>query len=276
MRADLEKIVWAVACHPRIRSWKFTLLNLCHHANQDGEAFPGVATVARETGYSGKAVSDALAGLEAMGIIRRKGHCGQRQRVSVYDLSKLSTNVHNLANSEVSSCLQHFNSELSSEKGPFNGELTSPNGELSSARSILGNKEVSKLVCGGGNSEVTSPFVDNSRKGAASVAPSALKDEGGETGAEDYGWLLKTPGWKPRTHNDRNACMARCYVLGANRYQAEKFVRFNAIRRWTCCDYGTVNDAAKEWVAKWRKDFPDEYGAERERRKRADATRTLK
>lgn len=69
--------------------------------------------------------------------------------------------------------------------------------------------------------------------------------------------------------------MYHCYTLGASRSEAEKFIRFNAVRRWTCCDYGTVNDAAKEWIAKWQSDYPDDYWAERNRRRKADATRTL-
>ena len=284
MRADLEKIVWAADCHPKIRSWKFTLLNLCHHANAQGEAFPGVATIAKETGYSSKAVVDALAGLESIGIIRMKGHCGQRQRVSVYDITGVSTNVDNLANGEVSSCLQGFNSELTSKKEPFNSELSSPNSELSSDRSILGNKEVSKLVSVAANSEVTSPFVNNAKKpmqnppaeGSSLPHGSRPRQVGNDCGADpDYKALVKTPGWKPKTDEARRYCMLHCYTLGASRAEAEEFIRYNAIRRWTCCKYGTVNDAAKSWVAKWREDYPDSFAAERERRKRLDASKTL-
>ena len=288
MRADLEKIVWAAECHPKIRSWKFTLLNLCHHANTDGDSFPSIGTVARETGYSAKAVCDALAGLESMGIIRRSGQCGMRKRVTIYNITGIFTNVHNLANIEMGSCLQLSNSEVSSKKQPPNIELTSPNIELTSNRNILGNKEVSKLVCAAVNSEVTSPFVDKPRKtsgmptsGGASpqrgaIAPSARNDGAVEPSEEKYRQLVKTPGWKPKSNNDRRFCMAHCYMLGASRDEAAKFIRFNAIRKWTCCNFGTVNDAAKEWVAKWCEDYPDDFHAERERRKRMDATRTLK
>ena len=287
MRADLEKIVWAATCHPRIRSWKFTLLNLCHHANPNAEAYPSVATVARETGYSAKAVIDALAGLEGLGIIRRTGGCGARKRVGVYSLAGIFTSVHNLANGEVSSCLQNPNSEVSSVEKGFNGEVSSPNSELSSHRSIIGNKKlVSKLVSSGGNSEVTSPFVDNGGKAGQNhpaevslpphgpeprqVAPSARNDAGAE-----YVKLMKTPGWKPRTDAERRWAMAHCYALGASRGEAEKFIRYNAIRKWTNCEYATVNDLAKEWVDNWRESLPEEFYAERKRRQRADATRTL-
>lgn len=284
MHATFEKAVWTAQCHPKIRCWKFVLLNLCYHANAHGEAYPGVATIAKETGYSAKAVSDALAGLEGLGIIRIKGHCGSRLRVSVYDITGVSTNVDNLANGELTSCLQNFNSELTSKKGPSNSELTSPNDELSSDRSILGNKEVSKLVCVGANSELTSPFVDNSTKpvrnhsaeGSPPPHGARPRQEGKEEGAEpDYRALVKTPGWKPKTDQARRFCMAHCYTLGASRAEAEEFIRYNAIRRWTCCECGTVNDAAKAWVARWRENNPDAFDCERERRKRMDASRTL-
>ena len=86
-------------------------------------------------------------------------------------------------------------------------------------------------------------------------------------GAPDYFRLLRTVGWKPRLDEDRRACASRCFEIGADLEQAKAFVRFNAIRRWTCCDYGTVNDAAKAWVAKWKDDEPEAYWAERNRRK---------
>ena len=292
MRADLEKIVWAATCHPKIRSWKFTLLNLCHHANTAGEAYPSIAKIAQETGYSQKAVIDAVAGLESLGIIRKSGSCGMRKRVSVYLLTGLSTNVHKLANGEMSSCLQNPNSEVSSVENGFNGEVSSPNSEVSSCRNIIGIKKVSKLVCAGANSEVTSPFVDKSQKagqnnsaegslpphgsGPRQIAPSARNDGTPSASDEpDYPKLVRTPGWKPSTIPEREYCMYHCYTLGASRSEAEEFVRFNAIRRWTCCDYGTVNDAAKAWVKKWQSDYPDDYWAERNRRRKADATRTL-
>ena len=288
MRADLEKIVWAAECHPKIRSWKFTLLNLCHHANTDGDSFPSVGKIAKETGYSTKAVSDALAGLESMEIIRQNGRCGTRRRVTVYNITGIFKNVHNLANSEMSSCLQLPNGELISKNPPPNAELASPNGEVSLDRNILGRKkEVSKLVCVAANSEVSSPFVDKAEKtsgmptsGGASpqrgaIAPSARNDGAVEPTEEELKQLVKTPGWKPKGEQARRYCMAHCYMLGASRNEAERFVRYNAIRKWTCCDYGTVNDAAKEWVAKWREDYPDDFFAERERRKRIDASRTL-
>ena len=300
MRADLEKIVWAAECDPKRRAWKFVLLNLCHHANPEGEAYPSVATVMRETGYSNRAVADALTGLEELGIIRRTGGCGQRRRVSVYLLTGIFTNVHNLANGELSSHERGFNGELisvngelSSKKGPFNGELISPNGELSSHRSILGSKSklVSKLVSGAPNSELTSPFVDNSEKAGQNppaegsppphgpeprqVAPSARNEAEGNRAGQDHERLLKTPGWKPKTDLDRRWCMYRCYTLGASRDEAEKFVRYNAIRRWTKCEYATVNDLAKQWVDKWREDEPDEWLAERKRRREQDVDKTL-
>ena len=154
----------------------------------------------------------------------------------------------------MSSPLKPPNGEVSSKKPAPNSELSSANSELSSHRSILGNKElVSKLVSAGANSELTSPLVHKS----GAVAPSA----------RDYGSLVKLPGWKPTTDEDRRAVAAHCFALGANKEQATKFIRFNAIRRWTCCDYGTVNDAAKEWIAKWREDAPEEFFAEKKRRR---------
>ena len=282
MNAELTKRVWAAKCHPKIRSWKFVLLNLCYHANAYGEAFPGISTIADESGYTKRAVIDALAGLEAMGIIRQKGHCGQRKRVTVYDISRLSTSVDNLAKGEVSSPLELFNGEVSSKKGPFNGEVSSSNGEVSSPRSILGSKEVSKLVSIGGNGEVSSPFVDNSEKAGQNPpaegsppphgsepgkdAPSARNDGG----KADRKRLMKTVGWKPKTDLDRQHCMYLCYMLGADHDEATRFVRFNAIRHWTCCEYGTVHDAAKQWVEAWRERDPQGWLAELERRRNAD------
>ena len=292
MHANFEKAVWTAPCHPKIRCWKFVLLNLCYHANAEGEAFPGITTIARETGYSAKAVGDALVGLEQMGIIKLKGRCGQRQRVSVYDITGVSTNVDKLANAEVSSALtgfntelSSFNTELSSKKGTVNTELSSPNTELSSGRSILGNnKLVSKLVSSGANAEVSSAFVDNSKKpvrnhsaeGSPTPHGPQPRQNGNEGGAKpDYRALVRTPGWKPKTDEARRYCMLHCYNLGASRAEAEEFIRHNAIRKWTCCEYGTVNDAAKSWVAKWRKDYPDSFAAERERRQAKLASRTL-
>lgn len=269
MRADLEKIVWAAECRADIRSWKFVLLNLCHHANAEGKAFPSVATVARECGYSAKAVISSLEGLQGLGIITRTGGCGQKKRVGVYDVGGILTGVHKLGNGEVSSPLKPPNgevgsplkppnSEVSSKKPAPNSELTSANSEVSSHRSILGNKElVSKLVSAGANSELTSPLVHKS----GAVAPPA----------RDYGSLVRTVGWKPATDEDRRAVAKHCFELGADKDQATKFIRFNAIRRWTCCEYGTVNDAAKEWVEKWREDSPEEFFAEAKRRKRRTA-----
>lgn len=70
--------------------------------------------------------------------------------------------------------------------------------------------------------------------------------------------------------------MMHCYTLGASKDEAEEFIRFNAIRKWTCCNCGgTVNDAAKSWVAKFREDYPDSFAAERERRRRMDASKTI-
>lgn len=277
MRADLEQIVWTAACHPKIRSWKIVLLNLCYHANAAGETYPSATKVAQETGYSLKAVVEAIAGLERLGIVEKKGACGMRNRVSVYSLSGLSTNVHKLANGEVSSCLQDFNSELSSKKSGFNSELSSPNSELSSSRNILGNNKVSKLVSSGANSELTSTFVDKSKnepkKRQDEVAPSALYDGASSTsGKPDYKTLVKSIKWKPATQQDRMYCMYHCYTLGADRNQAETFIRYNAIRKWDCCEFGTVNDAAKQWVAKWRKTNPREFWAERARRRKADVS----
>ena len=292
MHASFEKAVWTASCHPKIRCWKFVLLNLCYHANAEGEAFPGISTIASETGYTTRAIKDALAGLEALGIIKLKGRCGQQNRVSVYDITGVSTNVDNLVNGEVSSKkggfnteLSSFNTELSSKKEAVNTELSSPNTELSSGRSILGNnKLVSKLVSSAANGEVSSPFVDNSRKPvrnhSAEGSPPPHGPQPGQNGNEggakpDYGALVRTPGWKPKTNEARRYCMLHCYNLGASRSEAEEFIRFNAIRKWTCCECGTVNDAAKSWVAKWREDYPDSFAAERERRQAERASRTL-
>ena len=292
MHANFEKAVWTASCHPKIRCWKFVLLNLCYHANAEGEAFPGISTIASETGYTARAIKDALAGLEALGIIKLKGRCGQQNRVSVYDITGVSTNVDNLVNGEVSSKKGAFNGEVSSingevssKKGAFNGEVSSVNGEVSSSRSILGSKKlVSKLVSSAANGEVSSPFVDNSRKqvrnhsaeGSPPPHGARPRQEGKEEGARpDYRALVRTPGWKPKTQEARRFCMAHCYALGASREEAEEFIRFNAIRKWTCCECGTVNDAAKSWVAKWREDYPDSFAAERERRSREAASKTL-
>ena len=274
MHASFEKAVWTASCHPKIRCWKFVLLNLCYHANAEGEAFPGISTIASETGYTARAIKDALAGLETLGIIKLKGRCGQQNRVSVYDITGVSTNVDNLVNGEVSS-----------KKGAFNGEVSSINGEVSSSRSILGSKKlVSKLVSSAANGEVSSPFVDNSRKPVrnppAEGSPLPHGPQPGQNGNEggakpDYRALVRTPGWKPKTNEARRYCMLHCYNLGASRAEAEEFIRHNAIRKWTCCEYGTVNDAAKSWVAKWREKEPDAFDCERERRQAERASRTL-
>jgi hypothetical protein len=292
MHASFEKAVWTASCHPKIRCWKFVLLNLCYHANAEGEAFPGISTIASETGYTARAIKDALAGLEALGIIKLKGRCGQQNRVSVYDITGVLTNVDNLANGEVSSKKVAFNGEVSSVNGEvsskkvaFNGEVSSVNGEVSSSRSILGSKKlVSKLVSSAANGEVSSPFVDNSRKPVrnppAEGSPLPHGPQPGQNGSEgdakpDYKALVRTPGWKPKTDEARRYCMLHCYNLGASRAEAEEFIRYNAIRRWTCCECGTVNDAAKSWVAKWREDYPDSFAAERERRRAGRASKTL-
>ena len=275
MRADLQKIVWEARFPARVRSWKFVLLNLCHHANAAGEAFPSVSLIVRETGYSKKAVLDALEGLRLAGLIARTGACGSRNRVGVYDVNGLSTAVHNFANGKVSTPLAETNGVVSTPLKASNGVLSSPNGVLSTPRSILGNKRVSKLVSGGANGVVSTPFVHNSGGGGASgepsVAPSARKEGTPSAsvpgGAPDYFRLLRTVGWKPRQDADRRACAARCFEIGADSEQAKAFVRFNAIRRWTCCEYGTVNDAAKAWVEKWKDDEPEAFWAERNRRK---------
>ena len=281
MRTDLEKIVWAAECHPKVRSWKIVLLNLCHHANPEGAAYPSTGVIAKETGYSRKAVSDALDGLERLEIIRKTGGCGYHNKVTIYSLTGILTAVHNLANCEVTTQLRNLNCEVSSKKSPLNCEVTSPNCEVSSHRSILGRKEVSKLVCTAANCEVTTQFVHNAQKGGEkgepSVAPPARKEgTPAASGGEGYAQKVRTPGWIPMTDEDRRFCMQHCYEGGASREQAERFIRYNAVRRWTCCSRGgTVNDAVKEWIARWKDESPEEYWAERNRRRANDASKTL-
>jgi hypothetical protein len=64
---------------------------------------------------------------------------------------------------------------------------------------------------------------------------------------------MQTPGWRPETGDERLAVVEHCRTLGMSRDEAEKFVRYNAIRRWKCCELGSVADAAKEWIAAAKK-----------------------
>ena len=64
---------------------------------------------------------------------------------------------------------------------------------------------------------------------------------------------MHTPGWRPETGDERLAVVEHCQTLGMSRDEAEKFVRYNAIRRWKCCELGSVADAAKEWIAAAKK-----------------------
>ena len=286
MRADLEKIVWAAPCDPKRRSWKFVLLNLCHHANATAEAFPSVAKIIEETGYSNKAVSDALTGLEALGLISRTGSCGARNRVTVYSLAELSTHVDNLANNEVRSRLKKFNGELTSKKEAVNGELTSPNGELSSHRSILGRKSVGKLVCTAANGELTSRYVDNSGKAgqnhSAEGSPFTRQNKVTEIGYDAGGYLRLCGeyGFKPNDRDlipnkaamkeARRAVVACAMREGASLDQAKRFLRWNAGKKWKGIDNAvSVKDLAKLWVDQWKAKSFEEWAEEQHRRREA-------
>ncbi|MBP5791615.1 MAG: helix-turn-helix domain-containing protein [Kiritimatiellae bacterium] len=292
MRQDFEQRVWAVKARASIRSWKYVLLNLCYHANAAGEAFPSVATIVRETGYSGKAVIEALAGLERLGIIRQSGRIGETMRVVKYTLQDLLTNVDKLGNSELSSALNSElssrNSELSSRNSELSSKKGAGNSELSSGRNIyIVSKLVSKSVSRKANTELTSLFVDNSGKKGRGAnekplahnapassrilpSPEATAREGKEGAVGGSGiqkgkvrtdtpeWKsalekMKTVGWKPKTDMERRYACALCKILGASQEEAERFVRYNATKHWHVCDFGTVNDAAKEWNAAWKR-----------------------
>ena len=293
MHANFEKAVWTAQCHPKIRCWKFVLLNLCYHANAEGEAFPGITTIARETGYTERAVKDALAGLEALGIIKLKGRCGQQNRVSMYDITGVSTNVDNLINGEVSS-----------KKRPFNGEVSSVNGEVSSSRSILGsNKLVSKLVSSAANGEVSSPFVDNSKKpvrnppaeGSPSPHGPWPRQNGSKEGRvprkveasdlfpqaakPDYLKLCAKLGWKPNDPAQtppedaelaRRAVVTCAYREGLSMEEAKKFLQYNAKMKWNAIDQANcVKDLAKAFLEAWKRRDRDAFWEELDRRNAA-------
>lgn len=60
---------------------------------------------------------------------------------------------------------------------------------------------------------------------------------------------IATPGWKPESAMEGVKVIEHCIMLGMSRKEAEKFVRFNARRKWACCESGSVDQAAKEWIA---------------------------
>ena len=303
MRADIEQLVWQAKCAANIRSWKFVLLNLCSHANLEGNAFPGVTTIVRETGYSGKAVIDALTGLEALGIIKKSGKCGERKRVDIYNIlgvfqhvDKLAGNVDKSSNSEVSSCLQLDPPPANSELSSFNGELSSGfNGELSSGRINLykhNKKLVSKLVSMPPNSEVSSPLVDNSREttpggaketsgrpsphgatrrmeaGRNNIAQAAAKFDWKEHPYLEWRRLLMTDGFKPTTREGRVAAECFCWEMGASIIEAGRFGDYNASRKWGAISAQlNVRDLIRGWIRKWKKTDPDGYFDEQQARR---------
>jgi len=68
------------------------LLCLASHAGQDGKAWPGITTIARETGYTRKAAIDAIRKLERLGYIRVERTAGIS---SYYTIVSDSTGVLN-------------------------------------------------------------------------------------------------------------------------------------------------------------------------------------
>ena len=74
---------------PVKRIAKHVLLELALHADRDGTCFPRVITLARETGWSRRAIQNALRELESLYLIRtlpgrRRG--GEQQGSNVYRL----------------------------------------------------------------------------------------------------------------------------------------------------------------------------------------------
>lgn len=71
---------------------------LCFHANEDGESWPGVACLMQWTGFSKSTVQAATSRLAAIGLIQKESrHAGNgRQRSNVYliaDLSRIMDSV---------------------------------------------------------------------------------------------------------------------------------------------------------------------------------------
>ena len=190
MRTDMWNELEPVHVDPARKSWKDVLRNLIYHANMEGCAWPGVKTIRAETGYkSDKAVTDALAGLRAAGIISHmaeSGTSGGRGRPTKWLINNLSNVVHKLTTGkgeperdtvqkgEATSTSESEPNRASPKKGEATskkGEVTSKKGEVTSARNNKEYKqEVSRSVsirARGENHEVTSPFVDNSGKDAS-------------------------------------------------------------------------------------------------------------
>ena len=304
MRQDLEQIVWGAECAASKRSWKYVLLNLCYHANGEMVAFPSVRTIMKETGYSNKAVLEALAGLSECGIIRRIGTVTAGGKVAKYHLQGVLINVDNLATGELSS--KSTGELVSIEKGQTGelssktGELSSKTGELSSTRSILNilsSMSGSRAAgCGAGGencSQLSGEGVRALLRQPTGVAlpPAAAAGEiqmlareransGGRVLCTGEEWekmcrKMKTPGWKPKTDLERRYAYALCVLAGASREEAGRFVRYNAKMHWHICDYGTVNDAVKEWVERWKDKDPLAYHDERARRREKQPNTTV-
>lgn len=70
---------WAMKLELKDSSAKFVLLSLAYHANhQTGLCCPSVATITRETGYCDRTVREALARLQALGLVSVSGGCHRR------------------------------------------------------------------------------------------------------------------------------------------------------------------------------------------------------
>ena len=307
MRVDLWNVLEPVVVDPARKSWKDVLRNLVYHANTAGEAWPSIETIRRECGYkSRKAVIDALAGLKGIGIIYPMPDApggGGRSKVTKWMLKNLLTGVDKLVDN--SSMLERDEMEKGeatsreAEKGEATskkGEATSQNGEATSHRIDKKKKEVSKLVSVSGNSEATSPFVNNLAKKA--VAPSALNESSGGKRApkamsieqvfpelkktrtkEYYFEMCSVLGWRPNDPEQtpkQDAELARQAIVACalrerlSLEEAKRFLRYNAKRKWAAIDQAScVKDLAKEWCEAWkRRDF-DAYSEEQEQRREA-------
>lgn len=188
VRTDLWNILEPVHVDPARKSWKDVLRNLVFHANLEGCAWPGVATIRAETGYkSDKAVVDALAGLRELGIIapvpvpETATGGGRGRPPTKWCINNLANTVDKLVDKLKTSSAKPNRDTL--ELGePTSGkaakpnrdtpELSEPTSELSDVTSELGevtsarnNKEYKSELSTVGSmrqkGEVTSPNSDN-------------------------------------------------------------------------------------------------------------------
>ena len=233
VRTDLWNILEPVHVDPARKSWKDVLRNLVFHANLEGCAWPGVATIRAETGYkSDKAVIDALAGLRELGIIApvpvpetATGGGGRHGRPPTkWCINNLANTVDKLVD-KLKTSPGEPNRDTLELCEPTSGkaakpnrdthELGEPTSELGEVTSARNNKEYKSELSTVGSmrqkGEVTSPNSDNQPKaggdasaegspaphgpGPKQVAPSARNEGRREPRRMDVKELF--PGAKP-------------------------------------------------------------------------------